>query len=211
MKKALSVALVALFASLLAACSTLAPWKSVPSGQQSEYGRIVTGRSVIQFISFSDDPGISVLAVQSKSYRSSHRYAILLDGHAREELRAACEKFEKWRDLARANETEITRTIVTLDVTQMYEAEREWHDAGGREISLVFTSRVDSGGNQKITLTLKPSPVFMFRSLFMVYGRDFLVLDEDQAAQFSDLIQEDAVDSGYQKAKKRQDVIDMFN
>ena len=51
----------------------------------------------------------------------------------------------------------------------------------------------------------------MIRAFFLVYGRDSLVLNDDQAKTFSDLLQEEAVDRGYQKARKKQDVIDMFN
>ena len=93
----------------------------------------------------------------------------------------------------------------------MYYQDGEWHDAGDRDISLVFTSRIDDNGNQSFFLTLKPSPVFLLRAFFIVYGRDSLVLSDDQAITFSDMLQEDAVDKGYEKAKKKQDVIDMFN
>lgn len=68
------------FAVLLAGCETLPPWKSVPSGQQAEYGRIESGGDLIQFLAFSDDPGIVAIAIQNRDSTSLGRYAILLDG-----------------------------------------------------------------------------------------------------------------------------------
>jgi hypothetical protein len=195
----------------LAGCGTMPPWKSVPSGQQAEYGRIETNRDLIQFLAFSDDPGISVIAIQNKAYRYPTRYAILLDGPARDSMRAAFEKYETWKGIAQENQTQITKTITTLELPQMYYEDGGWHDAGDRDISLVFTSRIDDNGNQSFFMTLKPSPVFMLRFFFVVYGRDSMVLTDDQTMTFSDMLQEEAVDAGYQKAKKKQDVIDMFN
>jgi hypothetical protein len=199
------------FVAALAGCSTLPPWKSVPSGQQAEYGRIETNRDLIQFLAFSDDPGISVIAIQNKAYRYPTRYAILMEGPARADMRAALEKYENWKGIAQANQTEISKTITTLELEQMYFEDGEWHDAGDREISLVFTSRIDENGNQSFFLTLKPSPVFLLHAFFVVYGRDSLVLNDDQAITLSEMLQEDAVQQGYQKAKKKQDVIDMFH
>jgi hypothetical protein len=209
-KPMMALAAAALVAGL-AGCSGLPPWKSVPSGQQAEYGRIETNTDLIQFLAFSDDPGISVIAIQNKAYRYPTRYAILLDGGARQDMRAAFEKYESWKGIAQANQTQITKTITTLELQQMYYQDGEWHDAGDRDISLVFTSRIDDNGNQSFFMTLKPSPVFLLRSFFIVYGRDSLVLTDDQAMTFSDMLQEDAVDKGYEKAKKKQDVIEMFN
>lgn len=195
----------------LAGCGTLPPWKSVPTGEQAEYGRIETSRDLMQFLAFSDDPQISVISIQNKGYRYPSRYAILLDVPAREAVRAALEKYENWRSIANENQTEITKTITTLSVEQMYYQDREWHDAGDRDISFVFTSRINPDGTQKFFLTLKPSPVFMMRWFFVVYGRDSMVLGDDEVATFNDLVQEEAVDKGYEKAKKKQDVINLFN
>ncbi|MGO9413437.1 MAG: hypothetical protein ACLQCB_22140 [Spirochaetia bacterium] len=211
MTKPLVAFAAVVFAVGLAGCSGMPPWKSVPSGQQAEYGRIETDKDLIQFLAFSDDPGISVIAIQNKAYRYPTRYAILLDGPAREDMRAALEKYESWKGIAQANQTEISKTISTLELQQMYYQDGEWHDAGDRDMSLVFTSRIDDNGNQSFFLTLKPSPVFLLRAFFIVYGRDSLVLSDDQAITFSDMLQEAAVDKGYEKAKKKQDVIDMFN
>ncbi len=211
MTKPMMALAAAAFVAALAGCGTMPPWKSVPSGQQAEYGRIETDKDLIQFLAFSDDPGISVVAIQNKAYRYPTRYALLLDGPARDAMRAAFEKYENWKGIAQENQTQITKTISTLELQQMYYQDGEWHDAGDREISLVFTSRVDDNGNQSFFLTLRPSPVFMLRAFFLVYGRDSLVLTDDQALTFSDLLREDAVDGGYEKAKKKQDVIDMFN
>jgi hypothetical protein len=210
MTKPIAAFAAAVFAVGLAGCSSLPPWKNVPSGQQAEYGRIETDRDLIQFLAFSDDPGISVIAIQNKAYRHPARYAILLDGSARADMRAALDKYESWKGIAQANQTEISKTITTLELQQMYYEDGEWHDAGDREISLVFASRIDDNGNQSFYLTLKPSPVYMMRAFFIVYGRDSLVLNDDQAITFSDMLQEDAVSKGYEKAKKKQDVIDMF-
>jgi len=211
MTKPMMALVAAAFVAALAGCGTMPPWKSVPSGQQAEYGRIETDKDLIQFLAFSDDPGISVVAIQNKAYRYPTRYALLLDGPARDAMRAAFEKYENWKGIAQENQTQITKTISTLELQQMYYQDGEWHDAGDREISLVFTSRVDDNGSQSFFLTLRPSPVFMLRAFFLVYGRDSLVLTDDQALTFSDLLREDAVDGGYEKAKKKQDVIDMFN
>lgn len=211
MKKPMMALAAAGLAALLAGCTTLPPWKSVPTGQQAECGRIETARDLIQFLAFSDDPQISVIAIQNKGYRYPTRYAILFDQPARTAVRAAFEKYENWKNIARENATEITKTITTLELTQMYYRDGSWHDAGDREISLVFTSRIDDGGNPQFFLTLRPSPVFMMRAFVLVYGRDSLVLNDDQAKTFGALLQEDAVDQGYRKAKKKQDVIDMFN
>ena len=211
MKKPMVALAAAACAVILAGCSTMPPWKSVPSGEQAEYGRIETNKDLIQFLVFSDDPGISVIAIQNKAYRYPTRYAILLDGPAREAMRAAFEKYESWKGIAQENQTEISKTITTMYLTQLYYEDGGWHDAGDREISLVFTSRIDDNGNQSFFMTLRPSPVFLLRSFFLVYGRDSLVLNDDEALTFSDLLQEDAVNRGYEKAKKKQDVINLFD
>ena len=85
-------------------------------------------------------------------------------------MRAALEKYESWKGIAQANQTQITKTISTLELQQMYYQDGEWHDAGDRDISLVFTSRIDDNGNQSFFLTLKPSPVFMLRAFFLSTG-----------------------------------------
>ncbi len=211
MKKPMMALGAAALAVLLAGCGTMPPWKSVPSGQQAEYGRIETNKDLIQFLAFSDDPGISVIAIQNKAYRYPTRYAILLDGPARDDMRKAMEKYESWKGIAQENQTQISKTITTLELQQMYYRDGEWHDAGDRDMSLVFTSRIDDNGNQSFFLTLKPSPVFMMQWFFIVYGRDSLVLNDDQAMTFSDMLSEDAVNQGYEKAKKKQDVINLFN
>ena len=209
-KPLMALAAAALTASL-AACGTMPPWKSVPTGEQAEYGRIETGKDLIQFLAFSDDPGISVIAIQNKGYRYPSRYAILLDQPARETLRGALEKYQNWKNIAWENQTEITKTITTLSLEQMYYEDKEWHDAGDRDISLVFTARTDPNGGMRFFLTLKPSPVFMLRAFFLVYGRDSMILNDDQVGTFTEFVQEDAVDQGYQKAKKKEDVINLFN
>jgi len=211
MTKPMMALVAGIFAAALAGCGTMPPWKSVPSGQQAEYGRIETNRDLIQFLAFSDDPGISVIAIQNKAYRYPTRYAILLDGGSRGDLRAAFEKYETWKGIAQENQTQISKTITTLELPQMYYQDGNWHDAGDRDISLVFTSRIADNGDQSFFMTLKPSPVFMLRAFFLVYGRDSLVLNDDQTMTFSDMLQEEALNAGYEKAKKKQDVIDMFN
>jgi hypothetical protein len=207
----LGLAAVGLAAIFVASCAILPPWKSVPSGQQAEYGRIETSRDLIQFLAFSDDPGISVIAIQNRAFRYPSRYAILLDGPSRGMFRSALQKYEAWKSIAQENSTQITKTITTMDLTQMYYQDGSWHDAGGRGISLVFTSRLDDNGSQQFILTLQPSAFFMMRSFFLVYGQDSLVLTDEAAKVFSNMLQEDAVSQGYQKAKKKQDAINMFN
>lgn len=126
-------------------------------------------------------------------------------------MRGALEKYENWKNIAWENQTEITKTITTLNLEQMYFEDKEWHDAGDRDLSLVFTARTSPDGGMKFFLTLKPSPVFLLRAFFLVYGRDSMILNDDQVGTFNELMQEDAVDRGYQKAKKKEDVINMFN
>jgi len=210
MKRTLGVLLIALGGVLLARCSSLPPWQSVPSGQQAEYGRIETNDDLIQFLAFSDAPDISAIAVQNKAYSSPPRYAILLDGSARDAMRTAFEKYEKWKDIARDNHTDITKAITTLELQQMYYLDGAWHDAGDRELSLIFNSATDDNGAQGFSLALRPSPLH-WRAFYRVYGRESLVLSDDQVKPFSDLLSESAVEGGYQKAKKKQDAIDMFH
>ena len=69
-------------------------------------------------------------------------------------MRGALEKYESWRNIAQENQTEITKTITTMELTQMYYSEGEWHDAGDREISLVFT--VSHGRQREPELTFLP-------------------------------------------------------
>ena len=87
MKTLAAVAVVA----LLVGCSTLS---GIPSGQQAVYGRIETDTDLIQFLAFSDDPNICAMAIQNRQSQYPARYAILLDGPAREALRAALTKYE---------------------------------------------------------------------------------------------------------------------
>ena len=42
-------------------------------------------------------------------------------------------------------------------------------------------------------------------------GGDSLVLTDDQAITFSDFLSEDSLKGGYEKAKKKKHVINMFN
>jgi len=91
---------------------------------------------------------------------------------------------------------------------QIYYQRRGWRDAGDHEISLVFTSRIDDNGNQSFSLELNP---YERGAFYRAYGRDYLVLSDDQAITLSDLLSEDALKGGYQKAKKKEDVINMFN
>lgn len=201
MKTLAAVAVVA----LLVGCSTLS---GIPSGQQAEYGRIETDKDLIQFLAFSDDPNICAMAIQNRQSQYPARYAILLDGPAREALRAALTKYETWKGLAQENHTTITKTITKLELQQIYYQRRGWRDAGDHEISLVFTSRIDDNGNQSFSLELNP---YERGAFYRAYGRDYLVLSDDQAITLSDLLSEDALKGGYQKAKKKEDVINMFN
>ena len=191
--------------ALLVGCSTLS---GIPSGQQAEYGRVETDTDLIQFLAFSDDQNTCAMAIQNKQSQYPARYAILLDGPAREALLAALAKYENWKGLAQENQTTITKTITQLELQQIYYQHRGWRDAGDREISLVFTSRIDDNGNQSFSLELKP---YVRGAFYRAYGRDHLVLSDDQAIAFSDLLSEDALKGGYQKAKKKEDVINMFN
>jgi len=212
MRKSTKALIAVLFATFLFRCSTLAPWQSVPSGQQAEYGRIETDNMLIQFLAFSDDPGICAIAIQNKAVDYPARYAFILDEAGREALRGAFDKYERWKGIAQENQTEISKTITTLDLQQVYNRDGGgWHDAGDREVSIVFRSRVEDNGTQSFSLALKPSPRYSRRWFYRVYGGDSLVLSDDQAITFSDFLSENALKAGYEKAKKKQDVINMFN
>ena len=63
MKKLMTTLAAVAFVVLLSSCSTL---PNMPSGQQAEYGRVETDRDLVQFIAFSDDPEMYVLAIQNK-------------------------------------------------------------------------------------------------------------------------------------------------
>jgi hypothetical protein len=99
----------------------------------------------------------------------------------------------------------------TLDLQQAYNRDGGRHDADDREVSIVYRSRIEDNGTQSFSLALKPSPRYLRRSFCRVYGRDSLVLTDDQAITFSDLLSEDSLKRGYEKAKKKEDVINMFN
>ena len=211
MKETVLVLCVTFLGSLLADCSTLSPWQSVPSGQQAEYGRIETDSVLIQFLAFSDDAGICAITIQNKAGDYPARYAFILDEPGREAMRGAFEKYERWKGIAQENQTEITKTITTLELQQVYDRDGGWHDAGDREVSIVFGSRLEDNGTQSFSLALRPSPRYWRRTFYRVYGGDSLVLTDDQAITFSDSLSEDALKGGYEKAKKKQDVINMFN
>jgi hypothetical protein len=205
MKKLMETLAVVAFVVLLSGCWTLS---SVPSGQEAEYGRIETDNDLIQFLAFSDDPNTCAMAIQDKQSQYPARYALVLDGPAREAMRAALAKYESWKGLAQENQTAITKTITKLELQQMYYQREGWRDAGDREISLLFASSIDDNGNQSFSLELKS---YVWRGFYRGYGRDSLLLSDDQAITFSDLLSEDALKDGYQKAKKKQDVINQFN
>jgi hypothetical protein len=102
MKKLIKALAAVAFAVLLSGCWTLS---SVPSGQQAEYGRIETDIDLIQFLAFSDDPNTCAIAIQDKQSQYPAGYALLLDGPAREAMRAALAKYESWKGLAQENQT----------------------------------------------------------------------------------------------------------
>jgi hypothetical protein len=205
MKKLMKTLVAASFAVLLLGCWT---FTNVPGGQQAEYGRIETDSDVIQFLAFSDDPDVCAIAIQNKQSQYPARYALLLDGPAREAMREALTKYESWKGLAQENQTAIVKTITKLELQQMFYQHGGWRDAGDREISLLFYSSIDDNGNQSFSLELKP---YVWRGFYRVYGQDSLVLSDDQAITLGDLLSENALKDGYQKAKKKQDVINMFN
>jgi len=202
MKRLSFVFLVGTALALVIGCSTLPPWKPVPAGQSAIYGKIEDTNALIQFIAFSDDPGILAIAVGYGFGRSAPHYALLVDRPGRDTMKAALSKYLTWAGLAAENRVEITKEITTTVLPQMLPSGNSWQAEGTRELAFIFISRFDKNGEQRISLVL--------RSSSFLYGRDQFMLNDQQARQFGSLLQDDAVETGFTEAKRKQDTIDMF-
>jgi hypothetical protein len=77
-----------------------------------------------------------------------------------------------------------------------------WEAEGSRDVTFVFNSRLDQSGAPRISLLMRT------RSFF--YGVDQVLLTDEQAADLSSYLSAEQVNAGYQKAKKKQDTLDMF-
>ena len=195
--------LVFLFLStLFAGCTTLPPWKPVPTGQSVVYGQIEDSRRSLAFIAFARDPGIIAIAVENRFGGFTPRYGLIVDEPARASFRAAIAKYQEWSRLAVDNRVEIMREINTISVPQMFRRGDDWEAEGSRDVTFVFNSRLDQSGPPRITLIMRT------RSFF--YGMDQIVLNDEQAADLSDYLSTDQVNAGYQQAKKKQDTLDLF-
>ena len=188
--------------TLLAGCTTLPPWKPVPTGQSVVYGQIEDSRRSLAFMAFAEDPGIIAIAVENRFGGFTPRYGMIVDEPARASFREAVAKYQEWSRLAADNQVEITREISTVTVPQMFRRGDGWEAEGSRDVTFVFNSRLDSSGSPRITLVMRA------RSFF--YGMDQILLNDQQAADLSTYLSTDEVNAGYHQARKKQDTLDMF-
>jgi hypothetical protein len=187
---------------LVAGCTTLPPWKPVPTGQSAVYGQIQDSRRAIAFVAFAGDPGIVAITVDNLFGGFNPRYGLIVDEPARTAMREAVAKFQEWSRLAQDNRVEITREINTINVPQMFRRGEGWEADGTRDVAFVFSSRLGQTTDPRITLVMRTSSFF--------YGVDQVVMNDQQAADFGRYLENDEVDAGYQQAKKKQDTLDMF-
>jgi hypothetical protein len=192
----------ALLSILLAGCTTLPPWKPVPTGQSVVYGQIEDSRRAVAFIAFADDPGIVAITVQNLFGGSTPRYGMIADLPARVSIREAIAKYQEWSRLAADNRVEITREISTVSLPQMFRRAGGWEAEGARQVTFVFSSRLEQSGAPRITLVMRMTSFF--------YAADQVVLNDQQAADLSRYLEDDEADAGYRQAKKKQDALDMF-
>ena len=194
--------LFVLFPLLVSGCTTLPPWKPVPTGQSVVYGQIQDSRRALAFLAFAGDPGIVAITVDNVFGGFNPRYGMIADEPARASIREAIAKFQDWSKLAEANQVEITREISTVTLPQMFRRGDGWEAEGQRDVTFIFNSRLGQSADPRITLVMRTSSFF--------YGVDQVALNDQQAADFSKYMENDATDAGYQQAKKKQDTLDMF-
>jgi hypothetical protein len=187
---------------LIAGCTTLPPWKPVPTGQSVVYGQIQDSRRAIAFVAFAGDPGIVAITVDNLFGGFNPRYGLIVDESARTAMREAVAKFQEWSRLAQDNRVEITREISTVNLPQMFRRGEGWEADGTRDVTFVFSSRLGQTTDPRITLVMRTSSFF--------YGVDQVVMNDQQAADFGRYLENEEVDGGYQQAKKKQDTLDMF-
>jgi hypothetical protein len=187
---------------ILAGCTTLPPWKPVPDGQSVTYGQIADSRRSIAFIVFANDPGIIAITVENPLGGLAPRYGMIVDQPARASMRGAIAKYQEWSKLAVDNQVEITREINTISLPQMFRRGEGWDAEGSRDVTFVFNSRLNQSDVPRVTLVVRTSSFF--------YGVDQIVLNDQQAADFSKYLEDDEVALGYHQAKKKQDTLDLF-
>jgi hypothetical protein len=187
---------------LIAGCTTLPPWKPVPTGQSVVYGQIQDSRRAIAFVAFAGDPGIVAITVDNLFGGFNPRYGMIVDEPARTAMREAIAKFQQWSRLAQDNRVEITREISTVNLPQMFRRGEGWEADGNRDVTFVFSSRLGQTTDPRITLVMRTSSFF--------HGVDQVVMNDQQAADFGRYLENEEVDVGYQQAKKKQDTLDMF-
>ncbi len=186
------------------------PVESVPDGRQAEYGRIETSRDIIRFISFSRDSDVIVLAIQNKSPHPAGRLFILLDRFARNALRAAMQKYKTWKKIARRKAANRSKTMTTLELTQLSYENGRWLYESNLDISIVFASPAFVGANSRDFFNAEPSYAAV-SSFLIAYGRNNVALNDDQAKAFSNLLQEEAVNRGSREAMEKQEAIDILD
>jgi hypothetical protein len=202
MRKYIPALLLPLLPILLVGCSSLPPWSPVPTGQTAVYGGIQTADNSLSFITFSGNPDVVAISIEYKFGRYGPRYALIADRPTRVAILEICAKYLEWQQLAVDNHVEITKEIRTLTVAQMYQSSSGWEAGGNRELRFVFSSRL-------VADTARTS--LRVRSYSFFDDRDQFVLDDQQVRDLADSLQDAAVASGFEAAKKKQDTIDMFN
>jgi hypothetical protein len=196
------LAIIVLGLILLAGCSTLPPWKPVPTGSSVVYGQIEDSRRAIAFLAWSDDPGIIAITMENRYGGWSPRYGMVVDQPARTSIREALAKYEEWSKLAVDNGVEITREITSVTLPQMFLRSRGWEAEGERDLTFVFNSRLGDSSTPRTSLVIRTKSFF--------YGSDQAVLSNDQVADFTRYLDDEEIAMGYQQAKRKQDTLDMF-
>jgi len=196
------LAVIVLGSALLAGCTTLPPWKPVPTGSSVVYGQIEDSRRAIAFVAYSDDPGIIAITVENRFGGWSPRYGMVVDQPARATIREALAKYEEWSRLAVDNGVEITREIASVTLPQMFLRSKGWEAEGERQVTFVFNSRLGDSSMPRTSLVMRTKSFF--------YGSDQAVLNNDQVADFSRYLDDEEIATGYRQARKKQETLDMF-
>ena len=196
------LSVIVLGSLLLVGCSTLPPWKPVPTGSSVVYGQIEDSRRALAFLAWSDDPGIITITVENRFGGWSPRYGMVVDQPARTSMREALAKYDEWSKLAVDNGVEITREITTVTLPQMFLRGKGWEAEGERQVTFVFSSRLGDSSTPRTTLVIRTKSFF--------YGSDQAVLSNDQVADFTRYLEDEEIAMGYHQARKKQDTLDMF-
>jgi hypothetical protein len=188
---------------ILGGCSTLPPWRPVPMGQSSVYGKVENPNALMSFLAFSDAPGIMAISVQYTFGGNAPGYAVLVDWYNRPTIRNALAKFEDWERLAQENKVDITKEIATVRLLQMTQDGKEWSAEGRRDLTFLFSSRIAADGTQTVSLIVRSSSFWG--------GSDQIALTGDEAQDFATLMQDNAIAQGFGQAEKKQHAIGLFN